>query len=406
VKKRYFAAVLMIILVLSVFFITEVKSYADWPRWRGPDGNGISAEKDWNPEALSKNYRLVWKANVGIGFSSFSIKGEALYTMGNKNEQDTVYCINARTGKIIWHYSYPCSLGQHPGPRATPTIDGNWVYTLSRQGDLFCFSAADGKVRWQKNITGTFDVRPPQWGFAGSPVVEGELLLLNAGRSGIALDKKTGKKIWAGKSGIGGYATPVIYDYKGKRYAAIFGQKELIAVEVKTGKEAWSYPWRTRYDVNASDPLIMGNQIFISSNYGAGCALLELNGNKPRVLWKNGNMSSHFSSFIYIDGYIYGNDGFAGSRGGTFRCLDSKNGEVVWSESLGFGSLIAADGKLILLNERGDLFIAKATPSSYEEISSASGVLARTCWTPPVLCNGLLYCRNNRGDLVCIDISK
>jgi outer membrane protein assembly factor BamB len=307
---------------------------------------------------------------------------------------------------VIWSYSYPCILGQYQGPRATPTIDGDYVYTLSRWGDLFCFNATDGKVIWQTNIVDRFRARPPQWDFAGSPVIEGDLLILNAGVSGIALDKKTGKKIWSSKTGTGGYATPVVYDYEGKKYVAIFGEKALYAVELETGKQIWSYPWRTQHDVNAADPLVIGNKIFISSDYGSGCALLEFNDEKPQLVWKNRNLNSHFSSFIHIDGYIYGIDGFAGSTRGFFRSLDIKTGNVVWQEQLGFGSLIAVNNNLIILNSKGDLFIVQAAPSSYQEVSRVSAVLPRTCWTPPAFSNGKIYLRNNLGDLVCIDVSK
>jgi outer membrane protein assembly factor BamB len=378
----------------------------DWPGWRGPNRDGKTTEKDWNPAALANGPKIVWKVSVGKGYSSLAVRGQYLYTMGNSNNIDTVYCLDISSGQAIWSYSYPSSLGQYQGPRATPTIDGDYVYTLSRSGDLFCFNAKDGRVIWQTNIVDRFRARPPNWGFAGSPVIEGDLLILNAGVSGIALNKKTGKKIWSSKSGTGGYATPVVYDYKGIKYAAMFGEKALYAVELETGKQVWSYPWRTRYDVNAADPLVFGNKIFISSNYGSGCALLEINDGKPQLVWKNRNMNSHFSSFIHIDGYIYGFDGHAGSSKGYFRTLDIKTGNVVWEEQLGFGSLIAVNKNLIILNSRGDLFITQATPLSYREVSSASAVLSRTCWTPPAYSKGRIYLRNNLGELICIDVSK
>lgn len=399
-------ALFYVIILFILFHFITFKVFSDWARWRGPEANGISTETEWNPEALSKGPRIVWKANVGIGYSCVAIKGSSLYTMGNRKGQDVVYCLDAMTGRIVWKYSYPCAPGQYHGPYVTPTVDGSVVYTLSKQGHLFCFSADKGKVLWQRNIVQDFNVRSPSWGFSGSPVVEGELLILNAGVSGLALNKRTGNKVWISKPGVGGYATPVIYDYKGNRYAAIFAQRAIYGVDVKTGKEAWSYPWITRNNVNAADPVVFENKVFISSNYGAGCALLDISDHKPKLIWKNYKINSHFSAFILIDGYIYGNDGVAGSNRGVFRCLDIETGKEMWKKDLGFGSLIAADGKLILFNEKGNLFIVKATPSSYQEISSAQGVLSRTCWTPPVLCEGMIYCRNNRGDLVCIDVGK
>jgi outer membrane protein assembly factor BamB len=386
-------------------FLSAGRIFGDWPRWRGPRSDGISTETDWDPAALSKGPRILWRTNVGLGYSAVAIAADRLYTMGNVKGQDTVSCLNARTGREIWSYSYPARSMQYPGPRATPTIDGDSVYTLSSDGQLICLSADAGLLRWRRNIAADFDAQAPNWGFAGSPVVEGDLLILNAGVSGLALDKESGKTVWRSGAGTAGYATPVLYTRNRTRYAAIFGRRAIYGVEAQTGRVAWSYPWVTSNDVNAADPLVFGDRVFISSNYGAGSALLDISGRQPKLLWKNGRMNSHFSSFVLIDGFIYGNDGFAGRSSGTFRCLDAESGREMWAEGLGFGSLTAADGKLILLTERGDLHIAEATSSRYQEIARAGSVLSSSCWTPPVLCDGRIYLRNHRGELVCLDMS-
>ena len=378
----------------------------DWPRWRGPNGNGISTETDWNPASLTDRPNIVWRVSVGYGFSSIAVKGKYLYTMGNSGKKDTVYCLDVTNGEVVWQFSYDCRLGEYPGPRATPTVDDGRVYTLSQEGHLFCLNAKNGKVVWKAHLVKDFGVGSPTWGFAGSPVIDGDLLLLNAGVSGIALDKKSGKKVWVSGPGIGGYAAPVPFNINGKRYAAIFGKTALYGVELETGKGLWFYPWKTGYDVNAADPLIAGNRIFISSNYGSGCAMLEINDNKPHVLWKNGKFNSHFSSFIFINGYIYGNDGAAFSDRGVFRCLEADSGKEMWASDLGFGSLIAVNDKLVMLNSTGDLIIAEATPEAYVEIARAEDILPRKCWPPPVFANGRIYLRNDKGEVVCIDVSK
>ena len=257
----------------SFSLVSSQAEAADWPQWRGLNRDSVSVESGWDPLALNRP-RIVWKARVGIGFSSAAVKDNYLYTMGNENNIDTVYCLDANTGKEIWNYSYPCGLGEHPGPRATPTVDDDLVFTLSREGHLYCFNAKNGKVRWKRNITKDFKVTPPNWGYAGSPVIEDDILLLNAGVSGIALNKKSGKKIWVSSPGTGGYATPVIYDWNDKRCAAIFGQNALHAVVVETGELLWSYKWQTGSDVNAADPVVSGNKVFISSGYGKGSVLL------------------------------------------------------------------------------------------------------------------------------------
>jgi outer membrane protein assembly factor BamB len=175
---------------------------------------------------------------------------------------------------------------------------------------------------------------------------------------------------------------------------------------VTTGKAAWSFPWETDNDVNAADPIVYGNRFFISSGYGTGCALIEVKENKPRVMWKNGIMSSHFSSLLQMDGLIYGNDGSALTGKGVFRCLDIGTGKELWGKSLGLGSLCAAGDKLIFLTARGAVHIVEASNSSYREVSSASSVLSPNCWTPPAFCRGRIYLRNHKGDIVCIDMNK
>jgi outer membrane protein assembly factor BamB len=395
------------LVLTSLFCITAYAASAngDWPRWRGPNGNGISTESDWNPASLGNKTNILWKVSVGYGFSSISIADGYLYTMGSSGKEDVVYCLDADNGKAVWTFSYECGPGQYAGPKATPTVDDGRVYTLSQEGHLFCLSAKNGKMMWKAHLVKEFGARPPTWGFAGSPVVEGGLLILNAGAEGLALDKKSGKKVW-GSTGVGGYAAPVLFDDQGRRFVAFFGQRALNGVDLLTGEQVWSYPWRTSYDVNAADPLITDSGIFISSNYRTGCALVDISGPNPRVSWKNGKFNSHFSSFVYIDGYIYGNDGAAFSDRGTFRCLEAKTGREMWAEDLGFGSLIAVDGKLVILNSRGDLIIAEATHQSYREISRAEGLIPRKCWNPPSFADGRIYSRNERGEVVCVDVRK
>jgi len=389
-----------------MFFLLVVSTAAgpfalDWPRWRGPEGTGISAETGWDPQAVASGADVVWKAQVGSGYSAVSVAGGRLYTMGNNGREDTVYCLDAGSGKTVWTYSYPCGTGGYPGPRATPTVDGDRLYTLSREGHLHCLDARNGKLVWQRHLVRDFRAQPPTWGFASSAVVSGDLVVVNACMSGVALDKTTGREVWVSRAGRGSYAAAVIYDDAGTRYAAIFGARALYGVELETGRVSWSFDWYTDNDVHAADPIVVGNRIFISSGYDTGCALLELGGRKPKLLWQSRIMRNHFSSSLYLDGYVYGSDGQAG--GGYLRCIDFDTGREMWSFRSGMVSLISAAGKLIVLQERGELFVLEATPRGIEEHSRAR-VLSNIVWTPPVLANGLLYCRNVAGELVCIDM--
>ena len=377
----------------------------DWFRWRGPAGTGISEDSNWDPGALVGQPRVVWKANVGNGYSAVSIKDGRLFTMGNEGDVDVVHCLRTDSGETVWTRSYPCKPGSYPGPRATPFVDGDLVYAASRQGDVLCLEARTGKVKWKRDISSEFGARPPTWGHGGSPCVEGRLLILNGGKSGLALDKTTGRKVWASATGIGNYATPVLATIKGVRCAAIMGMKELSGVVVKSGRVLWSFPWEeSKYDVNAADPIISGTRVFVSSGYGKGCVVFDVASGRPEILWQNGKMRNHFSSCVELGGYLYGIDGNTG--GGSLACLALETGEEMWRANLGFGSLIAAAGKLIVLNESGKLFVAKAGPEAYEQIATCNTMLAPRCWTAPVLCQGRLYCRNHKGDLVCIDVGK
>jgi hypothetical protein len=333
-----------------------------------------------------------------------AINSPHLYTLGNENGTDTVYCLNADTGKKIWSYSYRCNLGSYPGPRATPAVDGDTVYTLSREGHLFAFDKESGKVRWARHLVKDFGIRPPGWDFAGSPVVAGDRLILNAGRAGLALDKKTGNRIWASGSGPGGYATPVLASLAGRSAAVIFGEEAVYGVDLQSGAELWSFEWRTGSDVNAADPVAFDGKVFVASAYNRGCAVYDVSGSRPVELWKNNAFETHFSSFVLLDGYIYGIDGDARlPSAGMLRCVEALTGKEAWSMRLGFGSLIAAGGRLIVLNSAGTIVAAEATPAGYRELGHAS--LPRDqYWTPPALAGGRLYVRNLRGDLFSIDL--
>jgi outer membrane protein assembly factor BamB len=253
------------------------------------------------------------------------------------------------------------------------------------------------------------------YGYSGSPVIEGDLIILNVNTAGIALDKETGDLVWASSIHTdricpdGYHATPVFYDYEGKRCALFFSGNGLYAAEVETGKQVWYFEFITHGE-QAADPIPFKQKVFLSVGYTlARCVLLEITGNEPQVVWENENMRNKFSSSLYIDGYLYGSDGDQG-KVAPIRCIDVKTGDVMWEKEMKMASLIAADGKLIILEEDGTLHIAEATPSSYQEISSGDVLEGekkiRRFYTPPVLCNGKIYCRNYAGDLICIDVSK
>ncbi|MHC4779942.1 MAG: PQQ-binding-like beta-propeller repeat protein, partial [Planctomycetota bacterium] len=366
----------------------------NWAPWRGPNHDGISEETDWNPEALKGNPKVVWKANVGKGWSTACIQGPHLFTMGNTGDRESVYCLDALTGEEVWKHTYDCPAGDYPGPRSTPVWDDNRVYTLSRNGHLFCLDAKKGRVVWKRNLLNELKAKNIKWGLSCAVRVEGRAVLVNAGKTGMSFDKKSGKVFWA-KIGK-------------KQCVALFSEKEIVVVDFRTGRRIWGEEWITSYDVNAADPVVTDKKIFISSGYGRGCALFDFSRGRFQKVWENKDIASHFGSAVIMGDHVYAPHGNTGRRDAGVKCMELKTGKTVWENTCGFCSLVATKDKLIILNEQGELFIAKADPSSYQEISRCTALPGRgaKCWNMPVLCRGRIYCRNSNGDMVCLDATK
>jgi len=403
VKSVASASLLVAVLLFAVGSLAE-----DWPRWRGPDLNGVSKEKGWTTDWPKEGPPLLWRANVSTGFSSVAVAQGRLFTLGNSNETETVWCLDAATGGLCWRHTYACSsdpVYHEGGPGATPTVEGDRVYTLGKRGHLFCLEAATGQVIWQSNLTNEVGTAKPRWGFAGSPLVEGDLLILNAGAAGAALDKRTGQPVWTSGTNAPGYATPVPFTAHGRRGAALLAGKALVGVRIQDGRQLWRHPWETKWDINVADPILVEGRLFLSS-FDRGAALLEVGGDRPQVVWQTREMANHFNSCVLLGGFLYGVHGNTDQAYRDLRCLDAASGEVKWKyEGLGLGSLMAADGKLIVLSDKGELVIAEATPSGFKPLARAQ-VLGGKCWTVPVLANGRIYCRNAAGALICLDVRR
>lgn len=372
----------------------------DWGRWRGPNANGISSEDGWAPTAA----RELWRAELGVGYSAVSVVQDKLYTMGHLDGEDIVYCLDAKTGERNWSFNYPCKAGKWKGPRATPVVEGNNLYTVSREGQLFCLDREKGSVQWEIDLLKETGLKNIRWGISSTPVVEGNLLLLNVGESGLAVDKRTGKMVWK-SDGKHSYATPILFDSQGKRLAAIFSAPGLHLVDAGTGEKIDFYAWETSYDINGADPLVIGDRIFISSGYRHGCALLDFSKGKLEKVWENEALLNQFSSSIYLDGHIYGVDGQT-KRKAHLTCIEARSGKELWREQIGFASLNCVNDTLVVLNEKGALLFVKATPAGYKELNRFETGLDKVCWTAPVLANGVVYCRNDKGTLVAVDVRK
>ena len=421
-------------LVFPVFAISCAASFAsDWPQWRGPQRNSITAERI-NTAWPAGGPPILWRTHIGTGFSSISVSNRRAYTMGNTNGQDTIWCFDALTGKSLWRHSYPAELSPQwyeGGPGATPTVADGQVFTISKWGDVFCLNAKDGSVIWQRHLRQD-GLKPNRWGFAGSPLLWRDLVILNAGSAGTALDCKSGRTVWCNGTNATGYASPTLFRSGGHEEVLIFAAKDLVALDPETGRELWRHPWKTEWDTNIIDPLVWQDRIFISS-FTRGCAFLQVKDDKPQVLYDNTNLFNHLGPGVLVDGSLYAFSGEA-KKETDLRCLNLRTGELKWTrKDPAFGSLICAGGDVIVLAEKGELMVWKgpgragnpkseirnpkpnneagAPDTSAESLCNGDPVarakiLNGVCWTLPALANGLLYARNAKGDLVCVDLRQ
>ena len=385
---------------------------ADWPKWLGPNNDGVSTESDWGNDLDN----LQWKTKIGVGFSSMVVADGRLFTMGHDGQKrggkETVYCLNAKTGKPIWTDSYEAPLVDYlheGGPCATPTVDGDLVYTISKHGKLGAYQAGTGKKVWFKDMMVVSSMKKvPDWGFAASPYVMGNLLLIEAG-STYALDKNSGKIIWKSKDYRPAYGSPISFKSGKDTHIAVIKTDGLVILDGSNGKTLAFEKWETSYSTNASTPIIKGDKIFISTGYRRGCALFQWNGKSLKKIYENKNLSTHMNHAILVDDYLFGFDGnvhMAGPK--DFTCIQFSTGKEQWrvaDRGLQIGSLLVADDRMILLGQRGECTIAKVNPKKFEVLNREQIIGGKT-WTMPVLANGLLYVRNTRGDLFCLGLSK
>ena len=380
---------------------------ADWPNWLGPTKDGVSTETNWG-NGLDN---LQWKAKVGVGFSSVVVANGRLFTMGHDGQKrggnETVYCLDAKTGKPIWTDSYKAPLVDYlheGGPCATPTVDGNAVYAISKHGLLNAYQASTGKKVWSKDMMAVSGMRKvPEWGFAGSPYVMGKLLLIEAGAT-FALNKQTGDIIWKSKDYRPAYGSPISFKSGENTYVAVLKTDGLVILDAQDGKTLAFTKWETSYRTNASTPIIKGDKIFISTGYRRGCALFQWNGKSLRKIYENKILSTHMNHAILVGDYLYGFDGnvhMAGPK--DFACIQFSTGKEQWrvtDRGLQVGSLIVAGDRMLILGQRGECVIAKVNPNRFEVLNREQIIGGKT-WTMPVLANGLFYARNARGDLFC-----
>ena len=384
---------------------------ADWPQWRGIHRDGISPEtgllESWPPGGPP----LVWKTRgLGEGYSAFSIVDGRLYTQGQRGDQEFVMAIDVNAGKTIWITQSGRAFREQRGngPRGTPTIDGPRLYALSADGTLQCLEAASGKRLWGMNVVERFGGQVPPWGISESPLVDGDRVIVTPGGSGaavVALNKNDGAVLWKSQSDSAAYSSPMAFDAGGSRQLVVFTADAAIGLNIATGEFQWRYQKVSNRTANIATPIIHDGHVFLSSDYGTGCALLRLTPGGRTVtaseVYFNRDMRNHYSSSVLVGDYLYG---FSSS---VLTAMKFLTGAVAWRDrSVGKGSVTYADRHLYALSEDGVAGLIEATPAGYKEKSRFEISKGNfPTWTPPVIANGKLYLRE-QDNLYCYNIKR
>ena len=378
---------------------------SDWPGWLGPNRDGISTETGLLSRIPKGGLIPVWSATLGEGFSGVSVADGKVITM-HAQAREYAICFDSENGQKLWQTAigkrFESEQGGN-GPRATPVIDKTLVFFTGAQGNITALDKNDGSLVWRKSLIEDFQGNLPVWGYCGSPVVEGDLLLLESGAteapSILALEKKTGDVVWRARPGKAGYTAPLVATVAHIRQGVFFTGSGPVGVQLSTGKVLWEHPWETPWEINAATPIkVSANEIFISSNYGRGGSLLRIekdtDGFKARPVWQKNVMSNHFSTSVLYRGFLYGFDN------AVLKCVRAEDGVEFWQKrGFGKGSLIIAEGKLIIMADHGVLVLAKAQETEFVDLGRFHALKGK-CWTVPTLAQGNLYLRN-KSSLVC-----
>lgn len=421
----------------------------DWPRFLGPTHNAISRETKLLKTWPTTGPKLVWEMEIGAGFASPSILNNRLVFFHRVGDKATVECLNPESGKRYWQFSYASDYrdryGFNNGPRCAPVLDDGRAYVFGVEGKLHCLSLATGKVLWQRDISSEFKVPQDYFGVVPTPLVEGNLLIVNIGAPEgpcvVGFDKRTGKTVWkAGDQWGPSCASPIPGVVHGKRRVFVFAGGDsrpptggLLCIDPANGKIDFRFPFRSKShtSVNASSPVIAGNQVFISSSYKTGGALLDVLPNgSHKVAWRTEGLRAHFATPILKGGFLYGFDGM-NKNDMALTCIDLKTGDRRWRVQPDFpetvtvngeeqtvhyttdqGSLLCVDGRFLCLGQQGHLLWLDLSPKGYKELARAWLFSADETWGVPALSRGLLYVTQNKRDtltgapprLLCYDL--
>jgi len=402
-------------MLMRLFVLTMIALCAraeDWPQFLGPSRNGVYSGNDiaakWGPAGPA----IVWKKEVGQGFSGPVVAQGRLILFHRIGDKEVVEALDAATGRPIWSFDYPTryrdDFGFDEGPRAAPTVAGGRVYTFGAEGVLNCLDFATGKKIWTVDTQAKFQWRKGYFGAAGSPLVDGDRVLMNVGGSGaglVGLEAATGKTLWTATSHEASYSSPVIATIQGARHALFFTRAGLVDVDPTNGKIRYEFPWRARMQasVNAATPLVVDDMVFLSASYGTGAVLLQIGASGLKQIWSSDDaLTNHYATSVHKDGYLYGFHGRQ-EEGPSLRCVEFKTGKVRWSvDGFRAGTITLAGDRLLILKEGGELVLASASPAAFRPISAAK-VLPPTVRSYPAIANGRMYIRNEK-TLECLDL--
>jgi outer membrane protein assembly factor BamB len=374
-----------------------------------------------------------WTARIGSGYAGPAVAEGRVYVADRIAEQnlERVLCFNADTGKEIWKHQYEAryTISYPLGPRATPTVDGNRVYTLGAVGHLFCLNAATGDVIWKKHLPTDFGTELPTWGMAGAPLVDGDqLIVLAGGKPGalvVSLDKQTGEERWRALDGDEpGYCAPIILEIGGRRQLIVWNPAAVVGLDPADGTELWPQPFEVQAGMTISTPRKVGNRLFVTGFY-SGPLMIDLgdDGKSPDVLWRTGPSSNEITNNtlhavmctpIFTGDHVYG----VGSYG-EMRCLEADTGRIVWEtrEPTGEGRwwnafLIPHEDRVIICNEQGEIIFAKLSPDGYHELSRAKLIKPTqpiqrrmTVWSHPAFAMRSVFARND-GELIRVSLAQ
>jgi outer membrane protein assembly factor BamB len=406
----------LIVAILCVGFTASVGSHqgspAEWSQWRGPNRDGISPDTGLLQQWPAAGPPVSWSiSGLGAGYGTAVVSGSRVFVQGLRGRETFLHSLNLADGKYLWSKS----LGQGgtndqgPGPRSTPTVDGDRLYVLTEQGHLWCLRV-DGTEVWRRDILREFSGRNITWLISESPLVDGDRVVVTPGGRAagiVALDKMTGKTIWTSKqlSDGAGYSSPMVVEVGGVRAYTTITADAAVGVRATDGGLLWRYEAPANNTANITTPVVSGNQVFYSSAYGTGGGLVTLTpengGLTSREVYFTREMQNHHGGIVLVNGTMYG------FNNAILSALDFKSGKMLWRDrSVGKGSIAYADNRLYLLGENHVVGLAEATPSGYRETGRFSiKDQGLPSWSHPVISGGRLYIRN-QGDLTAYDIRR